>query len=754
MEEGALRDRVAATRRPAAALRAAGVALLALAGGPPDAAAQERESQRPVVGLVLGGGGARGFAHLGVLRVLHEHRIPVDRIAGTSMGAVVGGLYAAGLPVDELERLFGERDWRELLDDDPPRARLRLRRKRERRDLLLPVRVGVGLGGVRLPSGLFSAGELLAFLQARTLHVRGDPSFDALPVPFRAVATDLESGREVVLDRASLATAIRASLAIPGFFSPVRIGGRTLVDGGLVNNLPVDVARGMGAEVIIAVHVARPLREKGRASALEVADRAITILMRRWTLAQRETLGAEDVLLRPSLGEVRRADFDDFETAYEAGRRVAEAALPRLRRLALVPEAFRAWDRARTARWSPDVGIPAEFVRVDTSATSLAPEVVRAAFSAAPDGSIGPDALERGVVDVLGYGGFESVPVEAVRAGGRSGLLLRPRDEPWGPGILGAGLVLSDRQRGRARWGLEARWIRSRLNARGGELRLGVAAGSDQRLRVELYQPLDAAETLFVGTEAAVERRDDLLPRPSGGEESVDVSDVGLSLSSGLRLEHWGELRLGLRRSRLDVDRITGPDTALPDALDLTSWLGRLEVDVLDRVPFPSRGVLGSVDLRLARPWMGGEASFERLEARAIGALSRGRHTLRLGGLIGSSLGSDPPRASEFRLGGLFRLTGAEPGSVRGAYAGALHAVYYLRPRAPAAKTGGAPLRIGAALEAGNAWSTVDAVDLDDLLWSASLLVALDTPLGPAHAGWTWTRRRSPGWFLAVGPSL
>jgi NTE family protein len=268
--------------------------------------------ERPRIGLVLSGGGARGAAHVGVIRALEEMRIPIDAIAGTSMGAVVGGLYAAGLDGEEITGVFRSIDWQDLLRDRAPRRDLVFRRKQDDRSFLARGSLGFRPGeGVVLPLGLVQGQKITQLLRGATLRVGDVRDFDALPTPFRALATDLESGEPVVLAGGDLATVLRASMSAPGVLAPVEIDGRLLVDGGLVDNLPVGLAREMGVDVIIAVDVSFPLAKRdGLESAFDVTNQMIGIMVRRRTLESRASLGGRDVLVEPDLGRMTAVDFD------------------------------------------------------------------------------------------------------------------------------------------------------------------------------------------------------------------------------------------------------------------------------------------------------------------------------------------------------------------------------------------------------------------------------------------------------------
>src|SRR6476659_1019133 len=223
---------------------------------------------RPRIGLALGGGGARGIAHISVLREIERQHIPIDCIAGTSMGSLVGGLYASGVSVDQMEHLVASTDWPRLFDDSIDRPERSFRRKLDDRDHLATLGVGVRGGELRVSPGLLQGERILGMLERETLGVSTIDDFDRLPIPFRAVATDLNSGEAVVLGRGSLPMAMRASMSIPGVFQPAEVDGRVLVDGGLADQVPIDVVRAMGADIVIAVDVGTPLAALDRDAGL------------------------------------------------------------------------------------------------------------------------------------------------------------------------------------------------------------------------------------------------------------------------------------------------------------------------------------------------------------------------------------------------------------------------------------------------------------------------------------------------------
>jgi NTE family protein len=293
-------------------------AVLALAAAATVSAQQPagEGARRPRIGLVLSGGGARGAAHIGVLKVLEENHVPVDAIAGTSMGAVVGGLYASGLSAEDIERIMTSVDWQDAFRDRPARSDLNFRRKLEDQNFLVKLPLGLKGRRFRLPRGLVQGQKLTQILRGLTLPVAQVQRFDDLAIPFRAIATDIVTGDRVVLDRGDLTTAMRASLSAPGVFSPVESDGRMLVDGGLSSNLPIDVAREMDVDILIVVDCGFPLLERNKlVSVATVTNQMLAILIRHNAADQRKTLTSRDVIIDPALGDFSSLDFTDHAKA-------------------------------------------------------------------------------------------------------------------------------------------------------------------------------------------------------------------------------------------------------------------------------------------------------------------------------------------------------------------------------------------------------------------------------------------------------
>src|SRR6202790_4636509 len=265
---------------------------------------------RPRICLVLSGGGARGMAHIGVLKVLEELKIPIDCIAGTSMGAIVGGLYASGMTAADIDATMRSLDWQEAFRDAPPRRDLAFRRKQDDRNFLVRLPLGLKHRQILLPKGFIQGQKLQETLRQLTLPFSNSTDFDLLPTPFRAVATDLETGNAVLMEKGDLAIAMRASMSAPGVFAPVELNGRLLVDGGLAENLPINVARAMHADILIVSDVSFPLQARGALdSALSISNQMLAILLRKDSDRQRASLSPRDILIEPNLGSAAATDF-------------------------------------------------------------------------------------------------------------------------------------------------------------------------------------------------------------------------------------------------------------------------------------------------------------------------------------------------------------------------------------------------------------------------------------------------------------
>ncbi|HSM69573.1 MAG TPA: patatin-like phospholipase family protein, partial [Xanthomonadales bacterium] len=466
-------------------------------------APSQAEPGRPKIGLALSGGGARGGAHVGVLKKLEELGVPVDYIAGTSMGAIIGGFYAAGYSADQIEILLNETDWNAALTDQPQRRERTMRKKELEAEFLVPYRVGYNRGRFQIPLGAIVGQHLDQILHRILLPVVEISDFDRLPIPFRAVATDLVTGEAVVLARGSLGDSLRASMSVPGVFSPVSIDGRLLVDGGMANNLPISVVREMGADIVIAVDISTPLlTEEQLTSVLSVTEQLTGFLTRRTTEQQIALLGPRDLLIVPELGDFSSADFAGAGQLVPLGEQAADSVRDEL---AALSPAGQATEPAPLQRGQAHFKV--SFVEIHNDSV-LNDELIRSRLAVKPGEWLDLAALDRSVDRIYSLDVFESVTYDLVQnEQGERGVVVTAEARSWGPNYLQLGLELSNDFSGNSDFRLGAGYTRNALNALGGELRVLGSIGREDELRFDFFQPIDFSAQWFVNPMLRWKRR-------------------------------------------------------------------------------------------------------------------------------------------------------------------------------------------------------------------------------------------------------
>ena len=712
---------------------------------------------RPRIGLVLSGGGARGLTHIGVLKVLEELQVPIDVIAGTSMGAIVGGLYASGMRADELERELLAVRWEEVFANRIERPRLSQRRKEEDFEISPLVELGMRQGELRTPQGAVSSRGLESLLRRYTLQVHEVTSFDALPIAFRAIATDLETGQAVVLDKGDLALALRSSMSVPGIFSPTEVDGRILGDGGLVDNTPVGVARALGAEVLIVVNVGTPLAGRETlGSALGVSSQMINILTEQNVQRSLATLGPRDVLIAPALGSLSSRDFPEVSRFIALGVAGARGRSDRLAGLSLDPRAYAAWrdNRAAVTLIAPRLA----FVRIEGT-TLTNPDRLQAMLESRPGQAFDIHLAERDAKRLASGGDYTRADYQLVREAAGEGLVFDVEDKPWGPNYLRAGLDLGTDFKGRSAFNLKLSHNRHWLTRNGTEWRNRLQIGQVPTAYTEIYHPLawtaSRANDWFVSGYAGIERRRLLRYDAIDGTEQASFHRNLLLAGAdiGQPWGEFGEFRLGWSRLQLRIvpeligARYSGPAERagwVEDALR-----ARVVVDQLDFANFPQSGYRTE-----AEAWIGRRAGdlsghFVRLEANAQTVRSWGAHTLALYGSLQMADQRGSFGIERYTLGGFHQLSGYQSGQLSGNDVLLMRLTWYRRVSQTPALTRG--FFVGATLEAGNAWARSSAMRLGDLRSGISLFIGADTGLGPLHLGLTYAPRGSAGLALFIG---
>ncbi len=728
-------------------------ACLAILASPLTAA----EGLRPRTCLVLSGGGARGAAHIGVLKVLERERIPIDCVVGTSMGAIIGGAWAAGVPAERIEQILRETRWDRVLSDDPDRPQRSIREKELERRRFGAAEFGIRDGGAVLPRGAVIGQQLEMFLA----QLYGPPvqraSFDDLPIPFRALATDIETGRLIVLDRGTLNEAVRASMSVPGVFSPKDIGGRLLVDGGLVRNLGIDVARGLGAERVIAVNLGTTLAGRDALdSLLGVTGQMIAILTDQNVEASLGQLGADDVLISPPLGNFSAADFAGAARIVDRGESAAQDAVPRLRALALDATGYDSWRAALARRIgrSPTY----EAIRVDTSRLQrVNPASAQAVFEATFGSGPADSALARAIDALYATDDFQQITVRTgLSSDGLDTLVVEPREKSWGPNYVRLGMTLSTDLEGDSAFTVLGDHRATWLNARGLELRTTASLGDVNSVRTELRQPLDLPRHWDIGAALEWQQRIDEAFVETESVARLRQSAWRATASLGRRLGTSGEWRIGIERKHFGTRRVTGGDDRLLRISDVlsasrntSSLYSRLTLDRLDNWDFPRSGWYLRSELEFADDSLGGDLDYRRLAFEWRRASGGPKHSLSTLLRYEDSLGPTLPLSEAFAVGGFENLSGLRPRQILASQV-LLGRVTYSRQLG----RGGAVLRgvyLGGSIEYADVRERVNSLDPTFSGLGGSLFLSLDSRLGPFYLGAGFAEEGEASLYLFLG---
>ena len=713
------------------------------------APAQRLEERRPLIGLALSGGGARGAAHIGVLKVLQELRVPIDFIAGTSMGAVVGGAYAAGTSIESMQTLVGKIRTQDLFNDDPLRRDQLPRRRQDENLNYIGPEMGLRQGELRLSQGAVAGTAMEAVLK-RLVGSQTQPDFDQLPIPFRALATDIESGLLVVLKQGDMATALRASMSLPGILVPAEIDGRALVDGGLTRNLPVDIVRAMGADIVIAVNLGTPLMKREQIDSLiAVTAQMLNILTEQNVRASLASLQPQDILIAPALGEYSAADFDGMASTIPIGEAAAWEVAERLKHLALPVDRY-AQHRAGSDRPSEQVRAKLAEIRV-LGNRRVSQDAVLAAIETRTGEVPDLERLDADVKRIFGSGDFSQVDYRLEQVDGREVLTFQVREKSWGPDYLRFGLSLSNDFNGNAYFQALGTYRKTWLNSLGAEWRTDVRLGRVDSLRSEFYQPVVADESLFVAPMLDFERK------------QIDVYDndtrvailkrrtSSLGFDIGTRLGRYGEVRAGVFRGSRQFELDTCPTAfaAGTGSLGMGGMRLRGHIDQLDSSNFPRRGFAASFDLVDARPGLGSADRYTRWEAEYSSVLSIGSNTVQWMVKGGGALGGRPlPTYDLFQSGGFLELSGYRSGQLIGQSL-AFGRLVYARQLSRQTLLEG--VFAGFSLEAGKVGSQLVSTASKGLRTAGSVFVGMGSPIGPIYLAYGQASGGSRALYLYLG---
>jgi len=718
-----------------------------LALGPPAMMAQKPETvppKRPTIGLVLEGGGALGFAHIGAIEWLEAHHIPVDYVAGTSMGGLVGGLYAAGNSPDEIKAFVGRIHWPGVLGGQVPFQALGYRRKEDR--LAYPNRLEFGLKhGISVPRGL-NSGAAVGLLFDRTLMPYYDlKSFDDLPIPFRCVATELTTGKKHVFEDGSLAQAMRATMSIPGMFAPVQQGNNIYSDGAAVDNLPVDVARQMGAEVIIAVYLdTGPVKPESLSSPLAVAGRNVSIMV---AANEQAAMKSANVLIKADVSKFGATQFDKSAEIIPQGEKAAEANAAALEKYALDDADWKAYVAERDARRRTSVPVP-QFVDV-YGLTGAQHAEVAASFKQFIGKPVDTAALEKNIADLEGTGTYSLINYRLIDENGKAGLLIRPRLKDYAPPFLNLGLTLLSNNSNDIQLGFGARATFMNLAGPGSELRVDGMVGQIAGFDAELYKPLKLGSRWFVAPHGYMTHSETGYYSGSSQLAQFKQTKNGVGADAGYQLNARTELRVGEDYQWFQEHRTVG--SLMGQEFKLTPLLTSVRFRYLgqDEVMLPTKGteVHSTFSYYTQRPNAdGGLSQFNGTVEHFIPSGKRGIVFGTASG--GTSFGASNLGLAGFSLGGPLRLTAYSRGELLGddyflGQAGYLFRLSHLNPIFGDAIYAGGFYELGK-IFGGNA--ETPSVPND-----GTAIVVMKTLIGPLYGGGSIGGSGHYKWYFGLG---
>lgn len=694
------------------------------------AQAQSQAPARPRIGLVLGGGGAKGFAHIGVLEELERRRIPVDVIAGTSMGAVVGSIYATGRTASDTRRIAETINWVTLFDNSHKRSELSFRRKREVRTELLDARLGLENGKPVLPRGVLSGQKLFATLQELLAPWRATENFDALATPFRAVATNIVTGQAVVMGSGNLSTAVLASMSVPGGFAPVTREGLLLVDGSISDNLPVDAARAMGVDVVIVVDVGEPPKASADKinSAVDVFSQMQSLLGWEAIRRQRQSMQGRDVLIDPDITGLSVTSFDKSIEIMQRGRVAAQALAARLDALSVSEDEYAAWAEARKQRARAE---PIRIARVTVNNQSRQPtaEIERLITTRAGN-TLDGVRMKRDVTAIYELDGFDRVDYQINLDADGNTLQVNTAGAKGRDRYLMAGMLLSSDFGRAAVFDLALGYTDLDFLGTGAEWRGFVRVGNDVLLDVSLFKQFGR---FFVEPTASYQRNSALVLNQGGIVQNGNFSAARASagVDGGILFGNRAEFRVGVRLGGVNPQGNAAAFGLDPGWTTDNNWRVGFTVDTLDNVTFPRRGVFAQAQLVNHVRALGGQFSRDNINLQFTQALPVAANTILVAtGRLGLTTNRTNDLLGDYLLGGFLNLSGLQRNSLLGQQLLFLRGVAYHRisQKAPILDL---PIYIGASVEAGNVWRDPGDVSLGSLRTGFSAFVAADTLIGP-----------------------
>lgn len=721
---------------------------------------------RPKVGLALGGGGAKGGAHIGVLRVLERENIPVDYIAGTSIGSVVGALYALGYSADEIEKIMLSIPWDEGYSDAIPRQDLPYRNK-QRGQFNIPLNLGYEDGEVKIPSGVLYGQTASLLLRQAFGSLSIFSSFDDLPIPYRAIATNLSTNEAVILDSGDLLVAAQASSNVPGILAPIKHDDILLVDGGITKNIPVDIVKEMGADHVIAIDIGENLaRSQDLTSTFSIIGQLSSFLTVSSSEEQKVLLTNNDLLIRPKIGELSTTDWSTFPESIVKGEQAAQKVVNSLKsfRLGAVEyQIYRQQKKEKHESLLKTLEQPVSKIVIHNE-SPVHEDFIREQLALPTGQRIDSDELNAAVQRLYNTDEFQRVDASIIDEGAERHVAVTSEEKSWGPNFLEFGVGWETNFTDESSVDLDFAYMERGLTEYGGEWRTQLELGHEAALNSELYLPLTPTRSFFSRTQYNFETIDFNVPSTLNLSLSVEQKAHQITQGLGYNFSQNGFVELGVlvEKGELHDDFLLNDEVKF-DALGSYVSFG---FDSLDSASFPTHGKrflikfinrLEDVD---NQPLYTGELTdfggrTLELDIEWKGALKIGSHSIvSKADFTRIYADKDDGSVHAARLGGFLNLSGLDSNALTGSHKAFSAVIYQYNLRENLFGQNKLPLYLGFSHEAGNVWSVESDIDFSDVIFGSSVYLGTDTAAGPAALGYGITNEKDKSIYFYLGYSL
>jgi len=709
--------------------------------------------ERPKIALVLSGGGARGAAHVGVLKVLEKNHIPIDMIIGTSMGSFMGGLYASGKSPKEIEEILLSTNWQDVIRTDFERQKIPMQKKLSQYKYQGKLGVGVNdKNQVVLPTGVLKREPLLLAFDSFFADVKYVDDFDKLRIPFRAVATNIQNGEAVVLKSGSIADAVYASSAIPGGLQPITIDDVDLIDGGVSKNIPIEVAKEMGADIIIAVDVSEPFEKNIDVNSyFVVMGQLVNIMMRKNADESIKLLTQKDILITPDLKGYTGLDVEKYAEIIEKGYEAALKQESQLQKLALPQNEYVAYVEAHANRIDKKKRVIDE-IEIQNH-TYLADEVIRKYIHQKVGSYFDDKQLREDIMQLYNTTLFDSIDYKIVSKNGKNILLITTTPSWNSRGDIFFSLSLEDNFKAQNNYSLKLGYWLYGINSFGAEWRNDIEVGSRRYAHTEFYQPLDEMQYLYVKPYLLYEELTYILPTDIGNQE-LDTRRYGggFGLGANLSATFNVEAFLKMYKDKSVIDILSYSEKFLSKQAGV-----KLQYDSLDNYNFAQSGLLAEVRFSKEFASLGSDYDYNQLYATIQKPFSYRDNTFIFNAKLGLTdvyNGQKSPYSvyDKFSLGGMFNLSGYQSYTLvdNNMYFASLMYRYRIKNGGFFGALG-MPLYAGFSVESGASWADGSSLNSDDIKYSGAVYISADTAFGPFYFTYGVADKRHQSLYLYLG---